>query len=48
MAKSVNKVILLGNVGKEPEVKFLSSGTAVANFSLATTEKFNEASKDIR
>ena len=30
MAKSVNKVILLGNVGKDPEVKFTSSGTPVA------------------
>ena len=31
MPKSVNKVILLGNVGKEPEVKFLPSGLPVAN-----------------
>ena len=38
MAKSVNKVILLGNVGKEPEFKMLPSGQGVANFSIATTE----------
>jgi single-strand DNA-binding protein len=42
MAKSVNKVILLGNVGKDPEVKFLPSGQAVANFSIATTERFKD------
>ena len=37
MAKSVNKVILVGNVGKDPEIKFLPSGLPVANFSLATS-----------
>lgn len=42
MAKSVNKVILLGNVGKDPEVKFTSSGTAVANLSLATSEHYKD------
>jgi len=36
---SVNKIILIGNVGKEPEVKYIDSGVAVANFSLATTER---------
>ncbi|MDR2805412.1 MAG: single-stranded DNA-binding protein [Dysgonamonadaceae bacterium] len=36
---SVNKVLLIGNVGKEPEVKYYDSGVAVANFSLATTER---------
>jgi single-strand DNA-binding protein len=40
MAMSVNKVILVGNIGKDPEVKFLPSGQAVANFSIATSEKF--------
>jgi single-strand DNA-binding protein len=44
MAKSVNKVILLGNVGKDPEVKFAASGTAIASFSLATTERFKDKS----
>lgn len=42
MAKSVNKVILLGNVGKDPEIKFLPSGQAVANFSVATTERYKD------
>ena len=36
---SVNSVCLLGNVGKEPDVKHLDIGVAVANFTLATTEK---------
>src|SRR5579862_462110 len=40
MPKSVNKVILVGNVGKDPEVRYLPSGTPVANFSLATSERF--------
>jgi|SRR5580658_388591 single-strand DNA-binding protein len=42
MAKSVNKVILLGNVGKDPEVKFLPSGSAVANLTIATSERFKD------
>ena len=42
MAKSVNKVILLGNLGKDPEIKFLPSGQAVANFGLATTERYKD------
>ncbi|RLD62816.1 MAG: single-stranded DNA-binding protein [Bacteroidetes bacterium] len=37
---SVNKVILLGNVGKDPEVRHLESGVTVARFTLATSEKF--------
>ena len=36
---SVNKVILIGNVGKDPEVRYLDKNVAVANFPLATTEK---------
>jgi single-strand DNA-binding protein len=44
MAKSVNKVILLGNVGKEPEFKMLPSGQGVANFSIATTESYKDKS----
>lgn len=42
MAKSVNKVILIGNLGKDPEVKYTPSGTAVANFSLATNERYKD------
>ena len=36
----VNKVILIGNLGKDPEVRYLDNGVAVANFSLATTESY--------
>jgi single-strand DNA-binding protein len=36
---SINKVILVGHVGKDPEVKYLEKNVAVANFTLATTEK---------
>ena len=36
---SVNKVILIGNVGADPEVRFLDRGVAIANFNLATTER---------
>jgi single-strand DNA-binding protein len=42
MPRSVNKVILVGNVGKDPEVRYSASGTPVANFSLATNEKFKD------
>ena len=42
MAKSVNKVILIGNLGKDPEVKHTSSGTAVASMTLATNERYKD------
>jgi single-strand DNA-binding protein len=44
MPKSVNKVILVGNVGKDPEVKYSTSGTPIAKFSLATNERFKDRS----
>jgi single-strand DNA-binding protein len=44
MAKSVNKVILIGNLGKDPEIKYTPSGTAVAKFSLATNERYKDKS----
>src|SRR5712692_11926023 len=44
MPKSVNKVILIGNLGKDPEVKFTPQGTAVAKFSLATNERYKDKS----
>ena len=44
MPKSVNKVILIGNLGKDPEVKYTPSGTAVAKFSLATNERYKDKS----
>jgi single-strand DNA-binding protein len=42
MAKSVNKVILVGNVGQDPEVKYTPSGVPVARVSLATNERFKD------
>ena len=36
----VNKVILIGNLGKDPEVRYLDNGVAVANLSLATSENY--------
>ena len=36
---SVNKVILIGNVGADPEIRYLDRGVAIANFNLATTER---------
>lgn len=41
---SVNKVILVGNLGKDPELRYTSSGTAVATFSLATSERYKDRS----
>ena len=40
--KSVNKVILLGNLGKDPEVKYTPSGTPVAKITVATNERFKD------
>jgi single-strand DNA-binding protein len=42
MAKSVNKVFLLGNVGKDPEIRSSASGVMVANFTLATSDRFQD------
>lgn len=42
MASSVNKVILIGNLGKDPEVRHLESGVGVANFSIATSETYKD------
>lgn len=39
---SVNKAILIGNLGQDPELRHTGSGTAVATFSLATTERFTD------
>lgn len=41
---SLNKVMLIGNLGKDPEVRYTATGTAVASFSMATTEKFKNKS----
>src|ERR1700757_4641920 len=42
MARSVNKVILLGNLGRDAETKFTPSGASVTNFSLATTRRWKD------
>jgi len=39
---SVNKVILIGNVGRDPETRYMPSGDAVTNLSLATTDKYKD------
>ncbi|MCA3839612.1 single-stranded DNA-binding protein, partial [Burkholderia sp.] len=39
---SVNKVILVGNLGADPEVRYLPSGDAVANIRLATTDRYKD------
>ncbi len=41
---SVNKVILVGNLGKDPEVRYTASGEAMCNFTLATTESWKDKS----
>lgn len=43
---SVNKVILLGFLGKDPEVKYTQNGNAIANFSLATNEQWKDKNGD--
>jgi single-strand DNA-binding protein len=42
MARGVNKVILIGNLGKDPEVRYMPSGGAVANVTLATSESWKD------
>ncbi len=42
MAKSLNKVMLIGNLGKDPELRYTTSGVAVATFTLATNESWRD------
>ena len=42
MARGVNKVIIVGNLGADPDAKSMPSGNMVANFSVATTESWND------
>ena len=42
MSGSVNKVILLGNLGKDPEIRSMSSGNKVASFSIATSKRWKD------
>jgi single-strand DNA-binding protein len=48
MAGSVNKVILIGNLGADPEVRYLPSGEAVANLRIATTDKYKDKNGDMQ
>jgi len=42
MARGVNKVILIGNLGRDPEVRYMPSGSAVANVAIATSESWKD------
>lgn len=42
MSKGINKVILIGNVGRDPEIRNTNSGSTVANLSLATSERWKD------
>ena len=42
MARGVNKVILIGNLGQDPDTKYMPSGSAVTNLSIATSESFKD------
>jgi len=42
MARGVNKVILVGNLGKDPDMKYTASGAAIANITVATSESWND------
>jgi len=44
MARGINKVILIGNLGKDPEVKYMTSGEAVTNITVATSEGWKDKS----
>ena len=44
MAKGINKVILIGNLGQDPEVRYMPNGNAVANVTLATSESWKDKS----
>ena len=43
MARGINKVILIGNLGQDPELRYTGSGTAVCNMRLATNESYKDA-----
>jgi len=45
---SVNKVILVGNLGKDPELRYTPAGAAVATFSLATSERYKDKSGEMQ
>lgn len=47
MARGVNKVILIGNLGADPELRYTGSGTAVCNMRIATNESYRDASGEL-
>ena len=47
MARSVNKVILIGNLGQDPELRYTGSGTAVCNMRIATNESYKDSSGEL-
>lgn len=46
--RGVNKAIILGTMGKDPEIRYLPSGKAVASFSVATSEKWKDSNGDMQ
>ena len=46
MASSVNKVILIGRLGKDPDIRYTPGGSAVANFSIATDESYKDKNNE--
>ena len=48
MARGINKVILVGNLGKDPELSYLPSGQSVAKFSLATSRSYKDKSGELK
>ena len=42
MARGVNKVILIGNLGKDPEIRYTANGAAIANVTIATSESWKD------
>ncbi|QCI26149.1 single-stranded DNA-binding protein [Buchnera aphidicola] len=42
MARGINKVILIGNLGKDPEIRYMSNGNAITNITLATSESWKD------
>ncbi len=48
MARGINKVILIGNLGSDPEVRQIPSGQTVANFNLATSDSFKDSSGNMQ
>jgi len=48
MAKSLNKVMLIGNLGKDPELRYTNSGVAVASFTIATNESWKDQDGNVQ